>query len=346
MLGKFTALVVFLTLWAPPQSRATVDTIDIFRDGQLIAGATLVNGVVAGDEIVTSQLATDGWANPRFELHGLNIDLAVVANIAQIKLRIIRSGGDVPNYTDILLFNSNSADWYLTNFPFKAYDRTDPFYMTKGFEHTNSYGEHPGGVHYGALTGIGINVGNPVVLHITTIQILVDHDAEALYPDDPQPEDSWTNGRLGKVYAVSGSDRIFRDDLDHVLAEGNTVWTGEGVLLNGARRETVAFQLILECAPGEDGLLDVDVTFAGLRKGNSSIDNAAAQEPGNPYNYVDKHIQLYRGRYIRMHDAVGAFVEPGVAEAAGTLGRFTPEPLIPFEATWGGAPFSMFPGTM
>ena len=346
MLRKLTALGVFLTLWAPPHGRAAVDTIDIFRDGQLITGATLVNGVVSGDEIVSSRLATEGWANPRFELQGLSIDLAGVANIAQVKLRIIRSSGDAPNYTDILLYNSNGVDWYLTNFPFKAYDRTDPFYMTKGFEHTNLYGEHSDGAHYGVLTGIGINVGNPVVLHITTIQLLVDRDAAALYPDDPQPLDSWANGRLGNVYAVSGSDRIFRDDLGNSLAKGNTVWNGERVLLSGARRETVAFQLILECPPGADGLIDVGVTFTGLTNGTSSIDNGAAQEPGNPYNYVGKHIQLYRGRYIRMHDAVGAFVDPGVAEASGTLGRFTPEPLIPFEAEWGGAPFSVFPGTV
>ena len=102
MLRKLTALGVFLTLWAPPHGRAAVDTINIFRDGQLITGATLVNGVVSGDEIVSSRLATEGWANPRFELQGLSIDLAGVANIAQVKLRIIRSSGDAPNYTDLL----------------------------------------------------------------------------------------------------------------------------------------------------------------------------------------------------------------------------------------------------
>ena len=346
MFRTLTALGVLLALWAPSHIRAAVDTIDIFRDGQLTPGATLVNGSISGDEIVTGQLATEGWANPRFELHGLSIDLTGVANLAQVKLRIIRAGGDAPNYTDIVLFNSNGVAWYLTNFPFKAYDRSDPFYMTKGFEHTNLYGEHPDGPHYGMLTGIGINVSNPVVLRITTIQLLVDRDAAALYPDDPQPLDSWTNGRLGNVYAVSGSDRIFRDDLGNALADGNTVWTGERIVLSGARRETVAFQLILECAPRTDGLIDANVTFAGLTNGKSSIDNAAAQQPDNPYNYVGKHIQLYRGRYIRMHDAVGAFVDPKVAQAAGTLGRFTPEPLIPFEADWGGAPFAMFPGTV
>ncbi|MFC1525669.1 glycoside hydrolase domain-containing protein [Candidatus Latescibacterota bacterium] len=346
MLNKPVALILLLALWVPSQSGADVDTIDIFHDGQLIPGATLVNGAVADGQIVTQRLAKEGWANPRFELHGLSIDLSAVANIAQVKLRIIRSGGDVPNYTDVLLYNSEGVDWYLVNFPFKAYDRSDPFYMTKGFEHTNAYGDHPGGEHYGVLTGLGINVGNPVILHITTIQLLIDRDASALYPDDPQPLASWTDGRLGRVYAVSGSDRVFQDDLGNPLRDGNTVWTGEGVTLSGARRETVAFQLVLECEPGEDGLNDVDVVFTGLENGRATIGNQAALDPGDPYNYVGKHIQLYRGRYIRMHDKAGGFVDQAVVEAAGTLGRSTPEPLIPFEAEWGGAPFPIFPGTV
>lgn len=344
MLNKPATLLALLVLGAAFESAASIDTIDIFRGGQLIPGATLVNGSVTEGKIITSLLATEGWANPRFELRGLSIDLAGIANIVQIKLRIIRSGGDVPNYTDILLYNSNDVGWWLENFPFKAYDRSDPLYMTKGLENTNSYGDYPSGEHYGVLTGLGINVGNPVVLHITTIQVLIDRDAEALYPDDPQPLASWTDGRLGSVYAVSGSDRIFQDDLGNPLKDGNTVWTGERITLSGARRETVAFQLMLECEPGEDGLNGVDVVFTGLENGPSSIDNEAAQDPGDPYNYVGKHIQLYRGRYIEMHDQVGAFVDGDVAEAAGTLGRSTPEPLIPFEAEWGGAPFSLFPG--
>jgi len=344
VLSRPTALLAFLVLGVASHSDAAVETIDIFHEGQLVPGATLVNGSVSGDEIVTSRLATEGWANSRFELRGLSIDLAGVANIAQVKLRIIRSGGDVPNYTDILLYNSNDVGWWLENFPLKAYDRTDPMYMTKGFEHTNSYGDHPGGEHYGSLTGLGINVGNPVVLRITTIQLLVDRDEAALYPDDPQPLATWKDGMLGSVYAVSGSDRVFQDDLNDPLRDGNTVWTGEGVVLSGARRETVAFQLILECEPGADGLNDVDIIFTSLENGPSSIDNESAQDPDDPYNYVGKHIQLYRGRYIEMHDEVGAFVDRAVAEAAGTLGRFTPEPLIPFEAEWGGAPFAIFPG--
>ena len=344
MPGKTFILFALFVLGAGSYCDASVDTIDIFHQGRLLPGAMLVNGSVSDDQIVTNRLATEGWANPRFEIHGLNIDLSEVKNIAQIKLRIIRSGGDVPNYTDILLYNSNDVGWWLENFPFKAYDRNDPMYMTKGFEHTNAYGDYPTGEHYGILTGLGINVGNPVVLHITAIQLLIDGNEEALYPDDPQPMGSWKNGRLGSVYAVSVSDRVFQDELNSPLKEANTVWNGAEVMLNGARGETVAFQLMLECAPGEDGLNDVDVTFAGLENGISSIDNKAAREPNNPYNYIGKHIQLYLGRYIEMHDQLGVFVNPAVAEAAGTLGRYTPEPLIPFEAQWGGAPFSIFPG--
>ena len=163
---------------------AIIDTIDIFHEGRLRAGATLVHGSLVEGKIITSPLGADGWGAPRFELHGLDIDLTGIANLAQVKLRIIRAGGDVPNYTDILLYNSHAVNWWVENFPFKAYDRNDPLYITKGLQNTNTYGDHPQGEHYGALTGLGINVGHRVVLHITTIQTEVEGDV--YFPQIPE----------------------------------------------------------------------------------------------------------------------------------------------------------------
>ncbi|NQZ71245.1 MAG: DUF4091 domain-containing protein [Lentisphaeria bacterium] len=323
---------------------AAIKTYDVFTNGKLHNGASIKNASIQGNKIVTVRLAVGGWAKPRFEIRGLNIDISSVKNLAQIKLRMITSGGENPSYADILVYNSKGRQMHVEQFPFKAYDTNAPDYKTKGLENSNLYGEHPDGAYYGKITGFGVNCGAKVIMHFTKIQLIIDESGGEMYPDDPQPDDKWKKGKLKQVYAMGLSERVFQDELGSPLAKKNAVWDGKKVSINGARRETVAFQVVMETAPGKDGVNKVDVEFSGLKKGSAVINNKKAADAKDPYNYVGKPIQLYRSRYIKMHDKAGGFVNAKIAHAAGTLGRYTPAMQIPFEAKWGGAPFSIFPG--
>ena len=349
MKTKITRILLLIALFSSTlisaiKIQAQSERYTIFADGTLAEGAQLVNGRVNGNSIVTDMLATKGWAKPRFEIRGLNIDIRKVNNLKQIKLRMVVTDGNAPSYSDIVLFNSEKQQWYLTNFPFRAYDRSDPLFMTKGFEHTNHYGKMPAGKHYGSITGLGVNVGQPVSMKFSRIELIIDSSAADIFPDDPKPDPSWSNGQIKRVYAVSVSERIFQDDLNSPYANNNPVFNNGTIVLDGARRETVSFQLVIETEPGLDGLNDVNVVFNGVTNDNHRIDNSKAKSLQDPYNYVDKPIQLYRSRYIKMPDKVLQFVNKEVAKVADTFGRFTPAMQIPFEAEWGGAPFAIFPG--
>ncbi|MHC4714970.1 MAG: hypothetical protein ACYTAN_17140, partial [Planctomycetota bacterium] len=135
---------------------------------------------------------------------------------------------------------------------------------------------------------------------------------------------------------------MFLSELDSPLKKGSTVWRDGKVHISGARNEIVPFQLVIEAAEGPDGINGVDVRFAGVRKGDAVIDNSKAAEPDNPYNYVGRHIQLYRARYI-LYDRIDT-MEENAPWLALFVGKYIPEIQIPFEADWGGAPFSIFPG--
>ena len=96
------------TLLTAIKIQAQSEKYTIFSNGVLAEGAKLVNGRVNGNVIVTDMLASKGWAKPRFEIRGLNIDIQKIANLKQIKLRMIATGGNAPSYSDIVLFNSET----------------------------------------------------------------------------------------------------------------------------------------------------------------------------------------------------------------------------------------------
>ncbi len=329
---------------------------DIFKDGKLVSGAELVNAQIIDGKIETELLASKGWGNPKFEIKGLHIDLSSVPDIALVKVRMIALGQvkERPSYSEIIVGNSAGQRLVIPQFPFRAYRADAPDYMTKSLEFTESYASMREGKSYGSITSLALNTGNKVKMKFSCIQILIDADGKSRYPDDPAPSPEWRTGKLSAIYALPCSERVFRDELDSPHKKGNSVWKNGKIVISGAKRESVSFQIVLEAEKGKDGLNGLDLKFDGLRKeaglmpwewlSGDSIDNYDCVNPSDPYDYVGRSIQLYRARYLKVSKPCD-FTDKKVAQAAGAIGREIPEILIPFEAKWGAAPFSIFPGT-
>ncbi len=345
---KKTLILLFALLFSL-SLKSEQKTIDIFSNGKLMPGVKLVNAKITGNNIETETLAANGWGNPKFEVKGLDIDVSSVPDIGLIKLKMVALGEtkNRPSYSDILIYNSNNLKLILPQFPFRAYNTKDPDFMTKSLEFATSYATMPEGKNYGTITGFAINTGNKVKMSFSTIKIFIDTDGKSKYPDDIEPSAEWKSGKIKDVFAISGSDRVFLDELDNNLKNGNTVWKNGSVILSGAKRETVAFQIVIESEKNVDGINGVDVKFPGLKKDSffsrAAIDNRKCEDLNNPYNYVNKNIQLYKARYLHITKSCD-FTNKEIAKSAGTIGRNIPEILIPFEAKSGGAPFSIFPG--
>ena len=321
------------------------DVVDIFAGGKLLPGVRLENARVEGNLVVTSPIGKS-WGDPHLYVKGLNVDISK-ADLSQVHFRMVATGGreNKPGYAEIQIDNTGGVMLRILQFPFRSYNRSDPNYMMKSCEHSRVYATKPEGKHFGKITAFRVNTSSPggIVMRFSKIQILVDRSMGDRYPDDPKPDPNWRNGRVAEVYAISGSDRVLLKETDSPLAKGNTVWRNGKVLVSGARNEPVPFQVVIEAAAGAHGLNDVDVRFTGVRRPGASIDNSKAAEPKNPYNYVGRCIQLYRSRYIH-YDKVDSMGGGKIVKASGVLGKHIPEIQIPFEAEWGGAPFSIFPG--
>jgi hypothetical protein len=315
---------------------------DIFVDGKLAPGVTLVNGRVKGKQIVTESLGAQGWAQPMFEVHGLDIDITGL-DLAQIRIRMIAEGdaSNKPSYGDVGVITSKGGGFNLNQFPFRSYQKNDPDYMMQSADHSATYATRPLGAEFGRITGLQVKTSGGFSMRLGTVQVLIDKSMAEKYPDDPVPDPNWRGGKITRAFAIPVSERVLQNELDSPLGDGNSVWQDGVVQLSAARNETVAFQVIMQAASGLQGVNDVDVTFTGVSNATAHIDNADAVDPGNPYAYIGRHIQLYRTRYV-LYDKHGQ--HGGSPEAAGTLGKYIPEIQIPFEAKWGGAPFAIFPG--
>ncbi|HCE44280.1 MAG TPA: hypothetical protein DET40_12090 [Lentisphaeria bacterium] len=350
ILVSFLAVVIFSVC-----ASAELKTFPIFENGKLMDGVQLVNGEIVNGEILTAELAAEGWAKPRFEVKGFDIDISRY-DLAQIKVKIVAVSDKIeqrPNYADVAVLNSKGEALHIQNFPFRAYDSKDPMFMTRALTQTDKYGSMPKGKSYGGITGLSINTGFKAKLRLKEIKVMIETDFESMYPDDPVADPKWKDGKPGDVYAVSVSDRVFQDELDSPLKKGNTVWKKGKVHIAGARMETVAFQVVLECPIGTDGINNVDVKFDSLVKPTGylpwewfsgwTIDNSQCRNLKDPYYFPKRHFQLYKSRYLKI-DKQDNFTNAEIVKQAGTIGRSIPDILIPFEAKWGGAPFSIFPG--
>ncbi|MBN1830431.1 MAG: DUF4091 domain-containing protein [Deltaproteobacteria bacterium] len=327
----FTAVVVTILsgmgFCADP---ANQQVIDIFGDGKLSPGITLENARVEGKEIVTVPMGKP-WGNSAFTVKGLDIDIAQL-DLAQIHFRLVAEGNQnqKPNYAEVHVDTTSKRRLYIEWFPFRAYDPKSPHYMTKSCDYSPIYGSNPKGKDYGKITGFRVLIGPPkaMVMRFSAIQILIDKSFADRYPDDPKPDPNWKTGKIDNVYAISGSQRVDQGDFESPLAKGNSVWKDGIIKISGARNEIVPFQVVMEVPAGGDGVNDVNVRYAGVKNGSDSIDNSHAADPKDIYNYVGRPIQLYRARYISLANS----------------DKYFPEMLIPFEAQWGGTPFSIFPG--
>ncbi len=315
---------------------------DIFFRGELAPGVVLSNAEVRGKEIRTASLGEASWGQPAFELRGLDIDISGL-DLAQVHVRIVAEGdsSNKPSYADVGVLTSKPPGFTITQFPFRSYRKKDPDYMMRSADHSPSYARRRAGDDYGSITGLAIKTSGGFSMRISSIQVLIDTAKPDQYPDDPSPDPQWRHGSVARVFAIPVSERVFLNELDSALIESNAVWQGRRITLQGAANETVAFQLIIQAAGGADGLNDVDVKFNGVANGSARIDNAGLANPADPYDYVGRSIQLYRSRYV-YYDHHGQ--HGGSPRAAQTVGKYIPEIQIPFEAKWGGAPFSIFPG--
>ncbi len=312
---------------------------DIFVDGKLAPGVKLTGGKVKGKEIHTVAIGQKAWADPMFQLRGLNIDISKV-DLAQIHVRIVTTGGLVnkPSYADVQVYMRKGPAVHVKQFPFRSWQKNKPDYMMKSLEHIGrQYARTPKGKTFGAITGLGIKASGGFAMRLSKIQILIDKSLDDKYPDDPKADANWKGGKITSVFAIGGSERLLQNQKDSPLKAGNSVWKNGEIHLAGARNETVAFQVIMQAAPGENGINGVNVKFTGVRKGPDRIDNAKVKNPNDPYDYVGRHIQLYRTRYV-------LYSKPRRGKASGTTDKYIPEIQIPFEAKWGGAPFPIFPG--
>ena len=338
------AVLVTLVLSCGAARSGERHVVDIFNGGKLAPGVKLENASVQGNLVVTSPIGKS-WGNPHFYVKGLNVDISKV-DLSQVHFRLVATGGraNKPGYAEIQIDNTGGVMLRILQFPFRSYNRRDPNYMMKSCEHSRVYATKPEGKHVGKITAFRVNTSSPggVVMRFSKIQILIDKSMGDRYPDDPKPDPNWRGGKIAGVYAISGSDRVFLKETDSPLEHGNTVWKNGRITVSGARNETVPFQVVIEAA-GAGGLNGVDVRFTGVSKPGASIDNSKAREPKNPYNYVGRHVQLYRARYIH-YDKVDSMGGGKIVKASKVVGKHIPEVQIPFEAKWGGAPFPVFPG--
>ena len=309
---------------------ADYEVIDIFVDGKLAPGITVENGRVVGDEIVTVPMGYPFGDSP-FTVKGLDIDITGL-DLAQVYVRVVATGSrdQRPTYAEIQVDTTSELELRIEWFPFRSYEEDSPRYMTKSCDWSQIYGAHPNGDDYGKITGFRVLIESQggMEMHYSELKVLIDRTPFERWPDDPMPDPSWTTGTIDSVFAISGSQRVSQRELDSPLEESNTVWQDGVVKVSGARNEIVPFQVVMEVPAGGDGVNDVNVRYAGVRKDSACIDNSSAADPDDIYNYVGRPIQLYRARYISLADSEEYF----------------PEMLIPFEAKWGGAPFSIFPG--
>ncbi len=146
------------------------------------------------------------------------------------------------------------------------------------------------------------------------------------------------------VWAVDDGEKIYQDDIDNPLknGDGNAVWDGTTVSLFSARNEIVAFQLILE-ADG-DGAQNVDVVVSNLTNGTDTIRGSHPLPPPNDYRGVG--VELFTEHYLNVTDPSGSPTGGYFnwsAAAAPNLTGLMPDALVPFSAARGkgGAPFDI-----
>ena len=133
------------------------------------------------------------------------------------------------------------------------------------------------------------------------------------------------------VWAVHDSVKVKRDARAHPDRAGNAIWDGRAIRLPAARKEVVAFQVIVEA--GASALEEVSAALPSLtRRGGGAI---AYRAPSvDPTDYRDRPIQVFSEHYMSVSRASRAtwVFGPDSPTAPKDLLGWIPVQLVPENA--------------
>lgn len=138
-----------------------------------------------------------------------------------------------------------------------------------------------------------------------------------------------------KVWALGDGDKIFRDDPDHPLKNGNFTWDGRTIHLRGLYNEVLAFQVIVET--GKNGAENVEV--AVVRPLNAASGKIIG---GNTLKYGPAGtVEIFSQHYLYVEE--DRYTRPGwfygsPASAPENMTGWIPDALIPVHARSGPVP--------
>lgn len=143
-----------------------------------------------------------------------------------------------------------------------------------------------------------------------------------------------------KVWALGDGEKVFRDDLNHDAKEGNKVWDGDKIRLQGLYNEVLAFQVIVEA--GEEGANAVEVLVDGpvhSSSGKGIGNNTLKHGPGGT-------IEVFTQHYLHVTDPTAPNWFYGSSKAAPKqMIGWIPDALIPTNAFTGSGGFPVDVGS-
>ena len=114
-------------------------------------------------------------------------------------------------------------------------------------------------------------------------------------------------GQVKNVWVLGDGEKIFRDDREHPDKNGNFIWDGKAIRLNGLYNEVLAFQVIVETdkVPVENVHVSVDMP---VNKASGKIIG------GNTLKYGPSGtIEIFSEHYLNVKDStlrIGSMVHP------------------------------------
>lgn len=105
---------------------------------------------------------------------------------------------------------------------------------------------------------------------------------------------SFADAELKSIWAISGSEKIHAEDLEHPLATKNEVYDGKIVSLVAMRNEIISFQVILR--GGAENTKNIRVVLSEL----GPIKNGDVSDDGDRY-YLNRHIEIFEEHYVTLN---------------------------------------------
>lgn len=141
------------------------------------------------------------------------------------------------------------------------------------------------------------------------------------------------------VWALGDGEKVFREDLDHPEKNGNHVWDGNRIRLNGLYNEVLAFQVIVETGQaGADGLEVVVDLPTHRRSGATIAGSTLAYGPAGA-------VEIFSQHYVHVKDSTAPnWFYGSPAAAPKQMTGWIPDALIPADATPGRGGFPVAVG--